>query len=311
MKKVLLILLVLTLSLALVVGCGGNSSKPSDTSGQTQDKPQEKPKIIVGSKNFTEQLLVGYMIGALMEDAGYPVDYKLRLGGTGLVHESLVNGDINVYVEYTGTGLIAILQQEVMTDPDAVYAKVKEMYQSEFGLVWLEPWGFNNTYTITMRQDEAQELGVTKISDLKGIAENLVIGATQEFIPRSDGLAGLQEKYGFKFKNALGMDSGLMYQALQEKKVNAISGFATDGRIPSFGFINLEDDLNYFPPYYAAPVVRADLLEKDPEVANVLNKLAGKLDDTTMANLNYEVDGNKKDPEDVAKQFLKEKGLIN
>ncbi|MBS3970851.1 MAG: glycine/betaine ABC transporter substrate-binding protein [Clostridia bacterium] len=311
MKKVLLILLVLTLGLALAAGCGGSGSKPADTSGQTQDKPQEKPKIIVGSKNFTEQLLVGYMIGALMEDAGYPVDYKLRLGGTGLVHESLVNGDINVYVEYTGTGLIAILQQEVMTDPDAVYAKVKEMYQSEFGLVWLEPWGFNNTYTITMRQDEAQELGVTKISDLKGIAENLVIGATQEFIPRSDGLAGLQEKYGFKFKSALGMDSGLMYQALQEKKVNVISGFATDGRIPAFGFINLEDDLNYFPPYYAAPVVRADLLEKDPEVANVLNKLAGKLDDTTMANLNYEVDGNKKDPEDVAKQFLKEKGLIN
>lgn len=307
MKKIILVLLVMTLSLALLVGCGDTGTPAPDGGGQEEAKPE----IVVGSKNFTEQLLVGYMVGALMEDEGYPVNYKLRLGGTGLVHESLVNGDVNVYVEYTGTGLIAILGEDVMSDPDAVYDVVKEKYLEEYNLVWLEPWGFNNTYTITMRQDEADELGVSKISDLKDKAGDLVIGATQEFIPRSDGLAGLQDMYGFKFKNALGMDSGLMYQALQEKKVNAISGFATDGRIPAFGFINLEDDLNYFPPYYAAPVVRADLLEQDPAIADVLNKLAGQLDDTTMANLNYEVDGDKKDPEDVAIQFLKDKGLIN
>lgn len=305
-KKTILLCLVFVLCFGLIVGCGDTSTESKDTT----NGEVEKPKIIVGSKNFTEQLIVGYMIGLLMEDAGYPVDYKLRLGGTGLVHESLVSGDVNVYVEYTGTGLIAILGEELITDPQEVYDKVNKRYQEEFGLVWLEPWGFNNTYTITMREEQAKELGVSKISDLKGIAEELVIGATQEFIPRSDGLAGLEETYGFKFKEALGMDAGLMYQALQEGKVDALSGFATDGRIPAFGFINLEDDLNYFPPYFAAPVVRADLLEQDPAVADVLNKLAGQLDDTTMASLNYEVDGNKKDPEDVARTFLQENGFI-
>ncbi len=307
MKKIFFICLVLICSAALIVGCGG-----SGTNEQAQDDAVvEKPKIIVGSKNFTEQLLVGHMVGLLMEDAGYPVDYKLRLGGTGLVHESLVSGEINVYVEYTGTGLLAILEEDILYDPQEVYDKVAERYENDLGLIWLDPWGFNNTYTITMSKEKAEELGVSKISDLKDHAHELVIGATQEFIPRSDGLAGLQEAYGFEFKDALGMDSGLMYQALQEGRVDAISGFATDGRIPAFNFVNLEDDLNYFPPYFAAPVVRADLLEKDPAIADILNKLAGQLDDTTMANLNYEVDGNKKDPEDVARDFLKENGFID
>lgn len=305
MRKLLMILGVLVLSLALLSGCGGGGTDSGDNGAEV-----EKPKIIVGSKNFTEQLLVGHMVGYLMEDAGYPVELKLRLGGSGLCHESLVNGDINVYVEYTGTGLTAILNEEPMYDAQAVYDKVKAMYKEKWNLVWMEPWGFNNTYTITMRKDDADKLGVTKISDLKDKAADLVIGATQEFIPRPDGLAGLQEKYGFKFKEARGMDAGLMYQALKESKVDAISGFATDGRIPAFGFINLVDDLSYFPPYFAAPVVSGELLEQDPGVADVLNKLAGKLDDSTMAELNYEVDGNKKDPAEVAKQWLQENGYI-
>ncbi|MFY9541211.1 MAG: glycine betaine ABC transporter substrate-binding protein, partial [Dethiobacteria bacterium] len=185
-----------------------------------------------------------------------------------------------------------------------------ELYKEKWNLVWLEPWGFNNTYTITMHKDKAQELGVKKISDLKDKAADLVIGATHEFIPRQDGLAGLQETYGFEFKEAMGMDEGLMYQAVKEGELDVISAFATDGRIPAFELVNLEDDLAYFPPYYAAPVVRGDLLEEDPEVANILNKLAGKIDDATMAQLNYEVDENKKDPSAVAKQFLQENGYI-
>ena len=269
-----------------------------------------KRQIIVSSKNYTEQLIVGNMVGLLMEDAGYPVDYKLRLGGTGLVHEALVNGEINVYIEYTGTALTVMLKEDPLSDPDEVYERVKEAYQEKWNLVWLEPWGFNNTYTVTMRREVARELGIEKISDLKDKAGDLVIGATQEFIPRPDGLAGLEEAYGFKFKEAKGMDPGLMYQALKEGEVDAISGFATDGRIPALDLINLVDDLGYFPPYYAAPVVRGDLLEKDPGIAEVLNKLAYKIDDTVMAELNYKVDGDKKDPAAVAKKFLQDNGFI-
>lgn len=290
---------IMVLSLLLVTGCGPEG-----------DDGAGKPKIIVSSKNFTEQLIVGNMVGLLMEDAGYPVDYKLRLGGTGLIHEALVNGEINVYIEYTGTALTVMLKEDPLSDPDEVYERVKEAYQEKWNLVWLEPWGFNNTYTVTMQREVARELGIEKISDLKDKAGDLVIGATQEFIPRPDGLAGLEEAYGFKFKEAKGMDPGLMYQALKEGEVDAISGFATDGRIPALDLINLVDDLGYFPPYYAAPVVRGDLLEKDPGIAEVLNKLAYKIDDTVMAELNYKVDGDKKDPAAVAKKFLQDNGFI-
>lgn len=306
MRKIMGIALILIISALALTGCGGKSA----TSGEGSNKPVEKPKVVVSSKNFTEQLIVGNMVGQLLEDAGYPVEMKLRLGGTGLLHESMVNGNIGVYVEYTGTGLTALLKEPPMSDPKAVYDKVKAAYKEKWNLVWLEPWGFNNTYTVTMRKEDADKLGITKISDLKDKASGMVIGATQEFIPRPDGLAGLQDKYGFKFKEAKGMEPGLMYQALKEGKVAAISGFATDGRIPAFNLVNLVDDQNYFPPYFAAPIVRGDLLEKDPAIAALLNKLAGKLDDTTIANLNYEVDGNKKDPAEVAKQYLKSNGLI-
>lgn len=299
LHKSLLLVAIMVLSLLLVTGCGPEG-----------DDGAGKPKIIVSSKNFTEQLIVGNMVGLLMEDAGYPVDYKLRLGGTGLVHEALVNGEINVYIEYTGTALTVMLKEDPLSDPDEVYERVKEAYQEKWNLVWLEPWGFNNTYTVTMQREVARELGIEKISDLKDKAGDLVIGATQEFIPRPDGLAGLEEAYGFKFKEAKGMDPGLMYQALKEGEVDAISGFATDGRIPALDLINLVDDLGYFPPYYAAPVVRGDLLEKDPEIAEVLNKLAYKIDDTVMAELNYKVDGDKKDPAAVAKKFLQDNGFI-
>lgn len=299
MRKTFLLALALMLAALMVVGCG-----PGD------DSEEAKPEVIVGSKNFTEQLVVGNMVGLLLEDAGYPVDYKLRLGGSGLVHEALVNGDVNVYVEYTGTGLTVMLEEDPISDPDETYAVVKEQYEEKWDLIWLDPWGFNNTYCIAMRKDDAEDKGIENIGDLKDEAANMLIGATHEFIPRQDGLAGLQETYGFEFKEAKGMDEGLMYQAVKDGQVDAISAFATDGRIPAFDLVVLIDDLSYFPPYYAAPVVRSDLLEEDPEVATVLNKLAGKIDNETMARLNFEVDEEKQDPSDVAKNFLKESGLI-
>jgi len=273
-------------------------------------KGQEKPTIIVGSKGFTEQLVLGNMVALLMENNGFKVDRKIGLGGTVICHEAIVRGDINVYVEYTGTGLTAILKKPVMKNPEEVYQVVKKDYEEKFKVTWLKPWGFNNTYCIVMRKDDAERLKVKKVSDLKPLAKELVFGATMEFLARPDGIPGLTKHYDLKFKDQKGMDAGLVYKAISEKQVDVISGFATDGRIPAFNLVVLEDDLKFFPPYYAAPVVRMDLLAKAPQVADILNKLAGKITDTTMATLNYTVDGKKMEAEAVARDYLKNTGLI-
>ncbi len=271
---------------------------------------QEKPFIVVGSKGFTEQLVLGNIIALMMENHGYKVDRKIGLGGTVICHEALVRGDINVYMEYTGTGLTAILKRPVVNDPEEVYQIVKKDYEEKFKLTWLKPWGFNNTYCIVMRKDDAERLKVKKISDLKPVAKDLIFGATIEFMARPDGVPGLSKLYDLKFKDQKGMDPGLVYKAIAEKQVGVISGFATDGRIPAFDLVVLDDDLKFFPPYYAAPVVRMDLLAKAPRVADLLNRLAGKISNIDMATMNYSVDGKKLEAETVARDYLKNNGLI-
>ena len=281
------------------------------------------PTVTIGSKDFTEQILVSEMLAQLLEDAGYPVERELNLGGSLLVHQALVSGEIDAYVEYTGTGLLAILELPLPAADasptadatptslvDTVYDTVQQGYQEEFDLVWLDPLGFNNTYTLALRGDQAAELGVETISDLIDVGADLRFGATQEFVIRPDGLPGLREAYpGLEFAEESGMDPGLVYEALDSEQVDIISAFATDGRIPALGFVTLEDDLGFFPPYFAAPVVRQELLDADPAVAEVLNQLAGAIDDTTMADLNFQVDSGA-EAADVARDFLVEQGLI-
>ena len=301
--------------------------------GVRTTRAQDKPEVSIGSKDFTEQILINEIQGQLLEAAGYSVERNLNLGGTIVVHQALVNGDIDTYVEYTGTGLLAILEMELpegttggaaasptagdMGTPmagggmDAVYEIVKAEYQAQFNLVWLDPLGFNNTYVLVMRPDQAAELGVTKISDLAGVAGDLTFGATQEFLTRPDGLPGIQELYGIEFGEAQGFDPGLVYQALTEEDVDIISGFATDGQIAQLGLTALEDDLGFFPPYFACPVVRQELLDEDPAVREVLNQLAGKIDDATMAGLNARVAIDQEEAEDVARAFLQEQGLVS
>jgi osmoprotectant transport system substrate-binding protein len=290
-------LLMLVLSLVFIMGV-----LPPAATGQE--------KVVVGSKGFTEQVILGNMVSLLLESNGFKVDRKIGLGGTVICHEALVRGDISVYVEYTGTGLTAILKKAVLKDPEEVYQVVRKDYEDKFKLAWLKPWGFNNTYCIVMRKADADRLKVKKISDLKSLAGNLVFGGTIEFLARPDGVPGLVKHYGLKFKDQKGMDPGLVYKAIAENQVDVISGFATDGRIPAFNLVVLEDDMKFFPPYFAAPVVRTDLLTKAPKMAEVLNRLAGKISDDAMAALNYAVDGKKLDAETVAKDFLKGQGLI-
>lgn len=267
-------------------------------------------KIVVGSKGFTEQLILGNMVSLLLENGGFKVERKIGLGGTVICHEAIVRGDINIYVEYTGTGLTAILKRPVIKDPEEVYKIVKKDYEEKYKLTWLKPWGFNNTYCIVMRKDDAERLKIKKVSDLKPLAKDLIFGGTIEFIARPDGIPGLTKHYDLKFKDQKGMDPGLVYKAISEKQVDVISGFATDGRIPAFNLVVLEDDLKFFPPYYAAPVVRMDLLSRIPQVENILNRMEGKINDTTMATLNFSVDGKKIDPETVAKDYLRSQGMI-
>jgi len=271
---------------------------------------QEKPVIAVGSKGFTEQLILGNMIALLAESNGFKVDRKIGLGGTVICHEAMVRGDINVYVEYTGTGLTVILKKSVLKDPEEVYQVVKKDYEEKFKLTWLKPWGFNNTYCVVMRRSDAARLNVKRISDLKPFAKDLIFGATIEFAARPDGVPGLTKHYGLNFKDLKGMDPGLVYKAIAEKQVDVISGFATDGRIPALNLVVLEDDLKFFPPYFAAPMVRMDLLSKAPRVGDILNKMAGRISDIDMATLNYAVDGKKIEAEIVARDYLKNNELI-
>jgi len=289
--------LILVLSLVLIMG----ALPPAATAQET---------VVVGSKGFTEQVILGNMVSLLLENKGFKVDRKIGLGGTVICHEALVRGDISVYLEYTGTGLVTILKKAVLKDPEEVYQVVKKDYEDKFKLTWLKPWGFNNTYCIVMRKADADRLKVKKVSDLKSLAGDLVFGGTIEFLARPDGVPGLVKHYGLKFKDQKGMDPGLVYKAIAENQVDVISGFATDGRIPAFNLVVLEDDMKFFPPYFAAPVVRTELLAKAPKIADVLNQLAGKISDDAMAALNYAVDGKKQDAEMVAKEFLKGQGLI-
>ncbi len=271
----------------------------------------QQPTVTVGSKAFSEQLLVGNMLSLLLQDAGFKVNSKIGLGGTALVHQALASGDVDVYIEYTGTGLITILKEPQQEDPVKVYETVQRLDTEKFQATWLKPWGFNNTYALVLRKEDADRLHATKISDLIPSAGSLVFGATQEFVVRPDGLPGLSKHYGgLTFKENKSMAPDLIYDALKNKQVDVISGFATEGRIPANNFVVLQDDKRYFPPYFAAPVVRDELLAKAPKVAEVLDRPAGKIDDGTMAKLNYDVAGNKRSPEEVAREFLKSKGWI-
>lgn len=276
--------------------------------------------IVVASSDYTEQFILAEMMALMLEDAGYPVKREHNLGGTFVVHEGREAGDIDVHVDYTGQSL-TILDKTVADVADEgdtrdeqvekVYEYVKETYEEEFNTIWLDPLGLNNTYALAMRREDAEERGIETYSDLVPVADELRFGGSQEFLVRDDGLLGIQDLYGMTFSDTSGMASGLMYSALQEGEVDVISAFATDGRIQSMDFVLLEDDLGFFPPYYACPLVRAEIIEQAPETEEVLNQLAGKIDDATMQGLNFRVDDGGEEFRDVARDFLTEEGLIS
>ncbi|WP_462411838.1 ABC transporter permease/substrate-binding protein [Neobacillus sp. Marseille-QA0830] len=274
-------------------------------------KAQAKDTIVVGSKNFTEQIILGNMLADLIENkTDIKVDRQLNLGGSQVTFGALNSGDIDLYVEYTGTSLVNILNHPPQNDPEKVYSQVQKEFNSKYGIELLKPLGFNNTYALAIRQDTADQYGLNTISDLSKISNGVIIGPTIEFPNREDGLKGLTKAYQMEFKDVKAVDGGLRYTALNNHKSDVIDAFSTDGLIEAFKLKVLKDDKNFFPPYYAVPMIKEETLKEHPELKKVINSLAGKLSDEKMRKLNYKVDSLKQAPAKVADEFLKQEGLI-
>ncbi len=267
--------------------------------------------IVVGSKNFTENIVLGEIIAQMIEkNTDLKVERKLNMGGTFVCFEALKKGDIQVYADYTGTGLTAQLKMEVINDADKVYDIVQEEFNKQFNLKWLRPLGFNNTYAVAINEDFAAQNNINTVSELVPFSKDLIFGGEHEFFQRQDGYDGMVAAYGLQFKDSVRMEPSMKYQGMGEKLMNVMDAFATDGQLITYKLKVLEDDKSFFPPYYAAPVIRMDTLEKNPQIESVLNKLEGQISDQEMQQMNYQADAEKKAIEAVAEEFLKSKGLI-
>lgn len=294
MKRISVFLL--TLVILLSAGCR------SDNTG----------RIVIGSKNFTEQVVLAEMLAQLIEErTGLEVVRKTNLGGTFICHRALTGGDLDLYVEYTGTALLAILKQELLRDPDEVYRRVKAAYREQFGVEWMEPLGFNDTFAVILRAEDARRLNLTTISGLAPHARELRMGFGYEFMERADGYRGMVKAYDLEFAGPPStMELGLQYRALKEGKLDVAVGNSTEGVIEALDLVILEDDRRYFPPYYAAPIVRQDTLERHPALREVLNDLAGQISEEEMRRMNYAVDSERRDVKKVVREFLASKGLL-
>jgi osmoprotectant transport system permease protein len=261
--------------------------------------------VVVGSKNFSEQVILGEIVAQAIERyAGLPVDRRLNLGGTFICDRALRSGDIDVYVEYSGTALTAVFHQPVTTDPAAALTSIQRLY-AQGGVAMRPPLGFDNTFAILVRGRDARALGLTTLSGLAPHAPGWRAGFGYEFVERADGYKGLAAAYGLRFKEPPRvMDLTLIYRALAEERVDVIAGDATAGLIEALDLAALEDDRNYFPPYEAVPLVYAATLLRYPEVGRALDRLAGRIDAPTMRRMNFAVDGRRRDPADVAREFL-------
>ena len=283
--------------LALVVMSGGCTPK--------------KPHLVVTSKFFTEQVILAELLAQHIEArTGIPVVRKPNLGGTLLVHKAMLSGDVDLYVEYTGTALTAVLGEKPEGDANAIYERVRDAYRRRFALEVTEPLGFENTFAMVVRGDDARARHLVSISDIAPIAPKWRAGVGYEFLERPDGYRGWTARYGLQFgKQPSVLDLGLIYRALAEKKVDIVAGNSTDGLIDALGLVALQDDRHYFPPYDAVPIVRRAALERFPELRASLSDVAGKISVTEMRRLNREVDADQRDVAVVVREFRAAKGL--
>jgi len=269
-------------------------------------------QLTVGSKNFTEQLILGEILKQYLSNVcRTPVEGRFYLAGTYICQQAILAGRIDAYVEYTGTALAAILKEQYSGDPAAVYQRVKEEYKRRFDLEVMPPLGFNNSFAMVMRGDDARRTGVKTLSQVAAFAPKMQLGVGYEFLERQDGYRGLVKTYDLRFaETPRVMDLGLLYRALQNKSVDIVAGNNTDGLIAALGLVVLEDDKHYFPPYDAVPIVRPALFARCPQARAAFERLAGCITADDMRAMNYAVDGEKKDAGAVAENFLVSQQLV-
>jgi osmoprotectant transport system substrate-binding protein len=268
-------------------------------------------KIVVGSKNFTEQIVLAELFAQQIEaHSALRVVRRVNLGGTMICQQALLAGKIDLYPEYTGTALTAVLNDPPQNDPSAVYQRVQQEYRARFGVEVLPPLGFNNTFALVIRGDDAEKLHLHNISDIAAVAPKWRAGFGYEFMERPDGYRGWVAAYGLKFASEPKiLDLGLLYRALADRQVDIVAGNSTDGVIAALGMVVLRDDRHYFPPYEAVPLVGRATLERHPEVRTALAALAGKISEDEMRRMNSAVDGEHRDPADVVREFRAAKHL--
>lgn len=273
--------------------------------------PRHADRIVVGSKNFTESLILGELIAQQIEDqTNLKVERRFYLAGTYICHQAVLAGRIDIYPEYTGTALSVILKQKPEGSEGKVYQRVKDEYEKRLGLTLGPGFGFNDTFAMEIRGDDARRLNIRTLSQAAAYAPQWRAGFGYEFMERPDGYKGLAAAYGLHFAaHPRVMDLGLLARGLRDHQIDLAAGNATDGLISALDFFVLEDDRHYFPPYEAVPVVREMTLQQHPEVARALAGLAGKISDEEMRQLNYAVDGLHRDVKEVARDFLRKKGL--
>jgi osmoprotectant transport system substrate-binding protein len=274
-------------------------------------RTQRGQTIVVGSKNFTEQIVLAEFFAQQIEaHSTLHVERRVNLGGTLLCHDALVAGKIDLYPEYTGTALTAVLKEPPQNDPSAVFHRVQDQYRARFGVEVMPPLGFNNTFAMVVRGDDAAKLHLRTISDIGTLAPNWRAGFGYEFMERPDGYRGWVAAYGLHFSGEPRiLDLGLLYRALADRQVDLVAGNSTDGLIAALGMVALEDDRRYFPPYEAVPLVRRAMLDKHPEAGAALSQLSGKISEEEMRRMNYAVDGEHRDPAEVVREFRKANNL--
>jgi osmoprotectant transport system substrate-binding protein len=273
---------------------------------------QHADRIVVASKSFTEQLILGEMFAQVIEGRTHiKVERRFYLAGTFICQQAILAGRIDLYPEYTGTALTAVLKQQPSGDKQDVYHRVRQGYKDKFGLSIGPPLGFDDTFAMVIRGDDARRLHLKTLSEAAAFTPQWRAGFGYEFMDRPDGYKGLVASYGLRFAEAPRiMDLGLITRALKERQVDLIAGNNTDGLIPAFDLFVLEDDHHYFPPYEAVAIMRAEILKKCPEAVTALNALAGAISDEDMRRLNYAVDGQHRDPTAVVKEFLQQHKLV-
>lgn len=278
----------------------GNTGDSNDSSASAQDAGT----IIIGSKDFTENEIVAEIYALALEDAGFTVERRMNIASS-VIHTSLVNKEVELYPEYTGTGLLSILQMDLLTDPEQVYETVKEAYEEQFGITWLDYAPANDGQGIFVSRKASDQYGIKTISDLQAHAGDIRFASQGEFDEREDGIPGLEKVYGpFNWKSSKVYDNGLKYQVVENDEADAAPAYTTEGRlVETDKFVLLEDDKQVWPPYNIAPVVRDEVLEAYPQIAEILNPISAALDTETVTSLNAKVDIDQEEYEDVALDF--------